>query len=329
MSTARRLKKIKPPDPGQQHNIRKFIADCTKVGLLPSKIKGPQPKKRRRSTGEKNKESRCKQSTPKLTEPAYVEVKSTLDSTNNKQEEEEAQEVTDITNTMSNVNITSLTGDATRMLTEIKEMEVRLTASIKETHDKEMSDMEERLSNIISTTINDAVKGIHSSLNTIVNNNPVIQAHSTEIVTLRNENTALNRRLQQLTAEQLKMKKQLVRIETKNLDHSLIIRGVTEDFKETEQQMIYKVQQVLSVLMHGDTPADRLECAKRMTIRTCRRLGRFNRNRIRPLSLELVHKDDVEFILDNKIELERGIYIDCEYPLEIVIEIVFLKGQDT
>ena len=196
-------------------------------------------------------------------------------------------------------------------------MEVRLTASIKETRDKEMSDMEERLSSIISTTINDAVKGIQSSLNTLVNNNPVIQEHSTEIVTLRNENTALNRRLQQLTAEQLKMKKQLVRIEAKNLDHSLIIRGVTEDFKETEQQMIYKVHQVLSVLMQGDTPADRLECVKRITIRTCRRLGRFNRNRIRPLSVELVHRDDVEFILDNKMELERGINVDREYSLEI------------
>ena len=55
MYTAHRLKKIKPPDPGQQHNIRKFIADCTKVGLLPSKTKGLQPKKRRRSTGEKIK----------------------------------------------------------------------------------------------------------------------------------------------------------------------------------------------------------------------------------------------------------------------------------
>ena len=240
-----------------------------------------------------------------------------LDSTNDRHEEEEAQEGTDITNTMSNVNITSLTGDATMMLTEILKMEVRLTASIKETHDKEMSDMEERLSNIISTTINDAVKGIQSSLNMIVNNNPVIQEHSTEIVTLRNENTALNRRLQQLTAKQLKIKKQLVMIETKNLNHSLIIRGVTEDFKETEQQMIYKVHQVLSVLMHGDTPAHRLECSKWITIRTYRRLGRFNRNRIRPLSLELVHRDDVEFILINKMELERGIYIDCEYPLEI------------
>ena len=144
-----------------------------------------------------------------LTEPAYVEVRSTLNSTNDKQEEEEAKEVRDIS------NITSLTGDATTMLMEIKEMEVRLTASIKETHDKEMSDMEERLSSIISTTINDAVKGIQSSLNALVNNNLEIQEHSTEIVIVRNENTALNRQLQQLTAEQLKMKKQLVRIDAK------------------------------------------------------------------------------------------------------------------
>ena len=66
-------------------------------------------------------------------------------------------------------------------------MESRLTASIKETRDKEMSDMEERLSNIISTTISEAVKGIQSSLNTLVDNNPIIQTHSTEIVTLRNQ----------------------------------------------------------------------------------------------------------------------------------------------
>ena len=72
-------------------------------------------------------------------------------------------------------------------------MEVRLTASIKETRDKEMSDLEERLSNIISTSINEAVKGIQNSLNKIVQNNPVIQAHSTETVNLKSGNMALNR----------------------------------------------------------------------------------------------------------------------------------------
>ena len=91
---------------------------------------------------------------------------------------------------MSTVSVAPQPGDTTMMLTEIKKMEVRLTASIK---DKEMSDMEVRLSNIISTSINEAVKRIQSSLNTLVNNNPVIQTHSTEIVNLKSENSALNR----------------------------------------------------------------------------------------------------------------------------------------
>ena len=136
-----------------------------------------------------------------------MEVQSALDNIDQIQLDQ-VQEVTDITTTMSNVHVTPQASDATTtMLSEIKKMESRLTASIKETRDKEMSDMEERLSNIISTTISEAVKGIQSSLNTLVDNNPIIQTHSTEIITLRNENTALNRRLQQLMAEQLKIKK--------------------------------------------------------------------------------------------------------------------------
>ena len=119
MSTARRLRKIKPPDPGQQHNIRKFISDCMNVGLLPPKIKGSQPKKRQRSTGEKNKESRRKQNSPKLIDSAYVEVQSALDNTDQIQLDQ-VQEVTDITTTMSNVHVTPQASDATTMFTEIK-----------------------------------------------------------------------------------------------------------------------------------------------------------------------------------------------------------------
>ena len=120
MSTARRLRKIKPPDPGQQHNIRKFISDCTNVGLLPPKIKGSQPKKRQRSTGEKSKESRRKQNSPKLIDSAYVEVQSALDNIDQIQLDQ-VQEVTDITTTMSNVHVTPQASDATTtMLSEIK-----------------------------------------------------------------------------------------------------------------------------------------------------------------------------------------------------------------
>ena len=168
MSTTHRLKKIKPPDLEQQHNIRKFITDCTKVGLLPAKGKGPQPKsakKQWRSTGDKNKSSKCKQDTSGISKTACEEVQGVLNSTKNKTESKEIQGTVE---NMSTVSVTPQMGDPTSMLTEIKKMEVRLTASIKETLDKEMSDMEERLSNIIRTSINETVKGIQNSLNTIV-----------------------------------------------------------------------------------------------------------------------------------------------------------------
>ena len=80
--------------------------------------------------------------------------------------------------------------------------------------------------------------------------------------------------------EQTRIKRQLVRIENKNLDRSLIFWGVNEEYKETEQQICQKIHSLLSVLMQGETTDEKLEYAKKIVIRNCRRLGRFNRNRV-------------------------------------------------
>ena len=32
--------------------------------------------------------------------------------------------------------------------------------------------------------------------------------------------------------------------------------------------------------------------------------------------MELTHKEDIDFILDNRFDLERGVYVDREYPME-------------
>ena len=207
-------------------------------------------KKRCRSTADKNISSKCKQDFSENPELACEEALSTSNSVNS---QTQSQNIERITESMSTVSVSPQTGDSSQMLTEIKSMELRLTASIKEKQDKEMSDMEERLSNIISTSISEAVKGIQSSLNTIVENNPVLQVHSTEIANLKSENSALNRWVQQLTMEQTRMKRQLVRIEDKNLGRSLIFRGINEEHKETEQQICHKIHSLLSVLMQGET----------------------------------------------------------------------------
>ena len=112
------------------------------------------------------------------------------------------------------------------------------------------------------------------------------------------------------------MKNQLTRIESKHLDQSLIIRGITKEFKETEVIICEKIHQILSNIMQGDTDEEKLVATRYIVIKNCKRLGRFNSKGIRPISVELTHKEDIEFILENRFNLEKGVYVDHEYPME-------------
>ena len=215
---------------------------------------------------------------------------------------------------------TTNTSSTSPMLEEIMKMEARLTASITTNREKEISDMEIRLNanirSTIDTSIKDALKVMQTSLCTAVQNNPLIQSHNIEIKGLREENSRLNRKVQQLAAEQVKMKRQLNKIESKNLDRSMIIRGIAEEIKETKLSMIEKIHRILMNLMQGDTDEDKLLSACRIVIKSCKQLGRFNKNRTRPVSVEFQHKEDTDFIIDNRFNLAKGIYVDHEYPAD-------------
>ena len=88
-----------------------------------------------------------------------------------------------------------------------------------------------------------------------------------------------NIKKEQLTEEHGHMKKQLTKIETKSLEHCLIIRGLPEELKETEQMMHDKLHTSLSTIMQGETEEEKLDNAKQIVIKNCRRLGRFSKNR--------------------------------------------------
>ena len=207
------------------------------------------------------------------------------------------------------------------MLAEIMKMEERLATKITSSKDQGLSDMEERLNNNIRSTIDssikDALKVMQNSLNTTVEKNPIVHSHSMELKNLRDENSRLNRKVQQLTSEQGHMKKQLNKMEMMALENSLIIRGIPEEFKETEQMICDKIHHMLTKIMQGDTEDQKLSNAKQISIKSSHQLGRFSRQRTRPISVELHHKQDIEFILENRFDLGQAIYIDREYPTDI------------
>ena len=244
MSTSRRRNKIK------------LIHGQTTLGKTNNK-------KRRRSTGENNSISKRHNSIPDSSQ-----VYDTVDT--------DKTDLGEITVTMSNIHVESVS-NTTTMLDEIKKMEEQLSEKITSNKDKEISELEERLNNNIRSTIDasmkDALKVIQTSICMAVQNNPIIRSHDEEIKGLKDENLRLNRKVQQLTVEQGHMKKQLTKIETKCLDHSLIIRGIPKEFKETEQMICDKLHRALSLRMQGETEGDKLESAKQIVIKSCCRLG--------------------------------------------------------
>ena len=259
MSTSRRGRKLKLANPEEQPQISQFTVD---IGQSPTNFPSPttspvaeaKGKKRRRSTGEKITSTK-KRNLPSSPLPSSI----------------------------MSIPATDPNDATTAMLREIKKMEEWLSEKITTSKDQDLSEMEERLNNnirsTIDTSIKDALKVIQTSLNTTVENNATVISHTIELKGLRDENSRLNRKVQQLTVEQSCMKQQLTKIENLSLENSLIIRGLAEDIKETEQLLVEKLHGVLSGIMQGDTDETKLMNAKQITIKSIHRVGRPNRQR--------------------------------------------------
>ena len=232
MSTSCQSRKIKPINPEEQPIICQFIVDSaiSQTSLKNIENLESKGKKCRRSTGSKNPVNKKRNSVPDL-----------LTVSSNMAEE--------YISTMTDTPVEMLSA-ANTMLNEIKKMEERLSTQITTSKDKELSEIKERLNNSIKSTIDtlikDALKVMQTSFNAVVEKNPIIQSHSTELKSLKDENSRLNRKVQQLTTEQGRMKKQLNKMENMALEHSIIVKGIQEEFKETEQMICDKIHRALS-----------------------------------------------------------------------------------
>ena len=292
-------KNIVPVDPEHQPHIKKFVTDGKRIGI--STVSGKTnnkvvlKKRRRRSTGE-SKGKPQKRRTVIYSESSLVS-------------EEGAES---LTSRMAATTLNPVSPSAT-MLQEIKNMEERLKASMKENREKELNDMEVKMKSIIENSIKESIQTMSDAINTTISTNLVIQLNTGNIHALKEENTHLNKELQYLAAEQAKLKVQMTQLETRNLEYTLIMQGIREEPKETEDICRDKIYRELANTIAGSDPEERYTTAKTLTIRKCRRLGKFKRDRIRPF----VHKEDRTYVLENRSYLSEGIFVDKEYPVEI------------
>ena len=145
----------------------------------------------------------------------------------------------------------------------------------------------------------------------------MVQSTNSEICVLKEENTRLKKELQYLSAEQVKLENRMERMENHNLENCVIFRGLKEDYKETDEMGRDRIYRELSNLLTEEDEEECYRMARRLVIRLYKRLGRYNRDHPRPISVEFVHHEEVSFITENKSYLSDGIFIYREFSPEI------------
>ena len=295
-----------PVDPEQQPPIRTFISECRKASLTGATS-------RRIATKVVNKKRHLS------TDDKRGSEKRRPTSSTDRSSRKSVESIPELSTKMASITVNPEGKDPTLMA--IEGLETRLTASMKENREKEIAKMEERLKSnmkeVIENSIQRAIEMMGSTIHQMIANNPLVTKNSTEVSELKQENIRLKKELQYLSAEQGKLESRMERIENRNLENCVIFRGIREDFKETDEVGREKIYRELSNLLTEEDPEERHKMARRLVIRRCKRLGRYNRDRPRPFSIEFVHHEDVAFIMENRGYLSNGVYVNREFSPEI------------
>ena len=108
------------------------------------------------------------------------------------------------------------------------------------------------------------------------------------------------------------------------LEKHVIIHGVAEVEEETSKQLKEKVQEVLPHTVNMLTQEERTGIACNIPIANTERIGRYNEQRNRPISVTFENKCDSELLLKRKKKLPEGVFVDKEYCYETEKERQFL-----
>ena len=301
-----RKNRTKPKSVKNQPSLGSFISECQKAGIslkdlskIADSTKPPNNKRQRQPTGEASATITSSKKKPTSnTTPAPQ-----------------------TSNTVAAVDQLCIKMSEVDLLQELKNMEKRITTSLKCDKESELKNMEERLTKNLKDTIDksmkEAIQTLTSNSETLVSNNPTVQTTSKEVNTLKLENARLTRQVQILTSEQSKLQQKIIIMEQRSLENAVVFRGIPEDMNETDYSMREKIYQELSFTLEGESSFVKIAMAKNMVIKRCKRVGRFSRTRARPITVEFLQCQDVEYILENKNFLRQGICVDREYVPEI------------
>ena len=116
--------------------------------------------------------------------------------------------------------------------------------------------------------------------------------------------------------ENNELKKRIVKIENTLLDNNVIVHGIRENPWELEVNRMEKVINAISRTIDDDDPDEQLATARKMRIKSAKRVGMYSAKCNCPISVCFERYCDAEYILWNKKYLPKGIFADKEYTEE-------------
>ena len=204
--------------------------------------------------------------------------------------------------------------------TRFNELETRLsnkiTENVTENVNSNLQELKETVGSF-DTTLKTAMNTMTTALNKLIESNENMIQHKVNLDVLTQENMTLSTKVNRLENEHTKLKEKVDRMESKELEYSLVINGIREYEGENELNLIEEVYIELMATIDLRDERDRWNKVKEMPITKCKRVGRYSRDKTRPICVEFQHRLDVEYFYANRRWTRRGIFIDKAYTQEV------------
>ena len=164
--------------------------------------------------------------------------------------------------------------------------------------------------------MNKAIEKVIASVNKIIEVNSVILTHTMAISELKKDTATNQSSVEKLNKEQEDLKAKLISIENRTLENCLVIRGLPESEYKKESKTHKKIKEALKSLISSNNDEEAEQTINNFEIWRCKHLGKYFRDRARPISVDFLQKDDTDYIMENKSNLPQGVYADREYNQE-------------
>ena len=120
-----------------------------------------------------------------------------------------------------------------------------------------------------------------------------------------------------LRKENNMLKDRLTQIEQIQLENNIIINGQPEQPWEPYELTKERVLDTIALSLGITDQELAKKTAKSTEIVRCKRIGRYRMGKSRPISVTFQKQEDKQKLLDNKMKLLTGIYVNEEFPAQV------------